>query len=261
MLATAGHRFLEFLRRYMRFCHITLLILMVQAASAQDKPPGSDAPRGTWATAPRHSAGIAPDPLQWIDSAIVQVYAAGTYGWRGYFAVHPWIIYKRRGEASYTRYDVVGWRAPDVVQLNYAVPDGLWYGATPKLLVDHRGTDLEPMVDAVEAAILSYPYADQYRSYPGPNSNTFLAHIGREVKALQLDLPANAIGKDFRPISDPLGVSSTGSGLQFSVLGLFGLSVGIQEGFEINLLGLGFGLDLNPPALRLPFVGRLGFDR
>ena len=36
----------------------------------------------------------------------MQVYAAATFGWRGYFAVHPWIIYKRAGDTAYTRYDV-----------------------------------------------------------------------------------------------------------------------------------------------------------
>lgn len=48
--------------------------------------------------------------------------------------------------------------------------------------------------------------------------------------------------------------------MQFSLLGLFGVSVGWQEGIEFNLLGLDFGVDFNRPALRLPFIGRLGFD-
>lgn len=219
----------------------------------------SNEPR-SWRNAPRHSAGIAPDPAQLAGVALVQVYAAPTYGWRGRFAVHPWIIYKRAGETAYTRYDVVGWRAPDVVQRNYALPDGLWFGAQPRLLVDHRGDGVEAMIDAIEAAMASYPYAHEYRSYPGPNSNTFLAHIGREVPALKLDLPANAIGKDYRPLASPLGVSPTGAGIQASLLGLFGFSVGLQEGIELNLLGLNFGLDLNSPGLRLPFLGRLGWD-
>ncbi len=234
------------------------IVLMAQAALAQDSAHTSAFPRGSWATAPRHSAGIAPDPVQLVDLAIVQVYAAPTYGWRGFFAVHPWIIYKRSGETAYTRFDVVGWRAPQVVQRNYAVPDGLWYGATPELLVDHRGETAQSMIDGIEAAVASYPYANQYRSYPGPNSNTFLAHIGRQVPALQLDLPANAIGKDYRPLTSPVGVSSTGSGLQVGLLGLLGVSVGVQEGLEFNVLGLNFGIDLNTPALRLPFWGRLG---
>ncbi|OIP19692.1 MAG: DUF3750 domain-containing protein [Comamonadaceae bacterium CG_4_9_14_3_um_filter_60_33] len=234
------------------------LVLVAQAALAQDSAPTAATTRGGWATAPRHSAGIAPDPAKLVDTAIVQVYAAPTYGWRGFFAVHPWIIYKRKGETAYTRFDVVGWRAPHVVRRNYAVPDGLWYGSTPELLVDHQGEAVELMIDDIETAISSYPFADQYRTYPGPNSNTFMAHIGRQVPALKLDLPANAIGKDYRPLSSPLGVSSSGSGLQIGLLGLLGVSVGVQEGLEFNVLGLNFGVDLNAPALRLPFWGRLG---
>ena len=222
---------------------------------AQDQPPARH-----WSTAARHSAGIAPDPLQAAAEAIVQVYAAPTYGWRGKVAVHPWIIFKRQGDTAYTRYDVVGWRAPDVVQRDYAVPDGHWYGSAPQLLVDHRGQGAQAMIPDIEAAVASYPFAHEYRSYPGPNSNTFLAHIGREVPALRLDLPANAIGKDYRPLTRPIGISPSGSGLQVSLLGLLGLSVGWQEGLEINLLGLQFGIDVNTPGLRLPFLGRLGLD-
>ena len=214
--------------------------------------------RYSWRNAPRHSAGIAPDPVKNADIAIVQAYAAPTYGWRGRVAVHPWIIYKRQGQTAFTRYEVVGWGGRDVVKRNYALPDGLWFGKHPSLLVEHRGEAVEAMIDRIEAAIRSYPYAQEYRSYPGPNSNTFLAHIGREVPALQLDLPANAIGKDYRPLFRPLGISPTGRGVQLSLLGLLGLSIGLEEGIEANILGLNFGLDLNPPGLRLPFAGRLG---
>ena len=113
------------LPHFLRSVLLVGLVLFSQAGLAQ---------RSNWATAPRHSAGIAPDPVRLSDTAIVQVYTAPTYGWRGFFAVHPWIIFKRKGDSAYTRYDVVGWRAPEVVQRNYAVPDGLWYGSTPSLL-------------------------------------------------------------------------------------------------------------------------------
>lgn len=238
----------------------TLLLLSVGLSLANDPRPSSVAEQGSWRTAARHSAGIAPDPVRFVDAAIVQVYAAATYGWRGYFAVHPWLIFKRAGETAYTRYDVIGWGRGSVVRRNYALPDGLWFGATPQVLVDHRGEGVDAMIDALEAAVASYPHADEYRSYPGPNSNTFLAHIGREVPALRLDLPANAIGKDYRPVTRPLGVSPSGSGLQLSLLGLLGVSIGVQEGIELNLLGLNFGIDLNSPGLRLPAIGRIGLD-
>lgn len=213
-----------------------------------------------WQTAPRHSAGIAPDPGHWSETAIVQVYVAPTYGWRGLFAVHPWIIFKRAGETRFTRYEVIGWGGDNVVRRDQSVADGLWFGAQPRLLVDQRGADVEAMIGEIETAIASYPYPGTYHAWPGPNSNTFMAHIGREVPSLGLDLPANAIGKDYRPIAQPFGLSSSGRGVQASLLGLLGINAGLEEGIEFNILGLDFGLDFNSPGLRLPFIGRIGMD-
>lgn len=246
--------------RYLPAAFIVLLIASFTLSLVYAAPQGQTQRQGTWFDAPRHSAGIAPDPAKWVESPIVQVYIAPTYGWRGLLAVHPWIIYKRAGETAYTRYEVVGWGGSQVVRRNYALPDGLWYGAQPRLLVDHRGPHANALIPAIEAAVASYPHAGSYRIYPGPNSNTFIAHIGREVPALGLDLPANAIGKDYRPLDQPIGLSSSGRGVQASLLGLLGISLGLEEGLEINLLGLNFGLDLNSPGLRLPFIGRLGMD-
>jgi hypothetical protein len=42
------------------------------------------------------------------------------------------------------------------------------------------------------------------------------------------------------------------------MLGLLGVTLARDEGVEINLLGLSFGVDFMNPALKLPFVGRLG---
>lgn len=250
---------MKFMNRFTSLFAVMLILSfglsLAKASLADNRREGQ-----SWLTAPRHSAGIAPDPALLSKSAIVQIYAAQTYGWRGLVAVHPWIIFKRVGETSYTRYDVIGWRAPNVVQRDYAIPDGLWYGEKPSLLVEHRGEGVDAMIGQIEAAIASYPYPDSYHAYPGPNSNTFLAHIGREVPALKLDLPANAIGKDYRPLTQPLGLSSSGSGLQASLFGLLGLNIGLEEGIEFNVLGLNFGLDLNSPGLRLPFIGRIGLD-
>ena len=46
-----------------------------------------------WRTASRAPAGIAPDPAV-TSEAVVQVYAARAWGWRGWFAVHTWIATK-----------------------------------------------------------------------------------------------------------------------------------------------------------------------
>ena len=220
-----------------------------------------DAPKTyTWRTAPRHSAGIAPDPVALRDTAIVQVYVAPTYGWRRYVAVHPWIIFKRSGETHYSRYEVISWGSGDKVRRNSNLADGYWYGSRPRLLVDRRGPEAEALIPQIQAAIASYPWPTTYHAWPGPNSNTFIAHIGREVPDLRLDLPANAVGKDYRPIYRPIGLPPSGRGLQISLLGVAGVTLGVEEGFELNVLGLNVGLDFTPLRLRLPFIGGVGSD-
>jgi hypothetical protein len=243
----------------------TLLVFLSMVAMAaaikwwQDGERIAHAQTLGWYQLPRDATNLLPDPAT-TPEAIVAVLSAPTYGWRGYFAVHPWIVYKRAGETTYTRYEVIGWSRTNLVRRNHARADGQWYGASPTLLVFKHGEQAQTLIAGIEQAIASYPYPQNYRSYPGPNSNTFLAHIGREVPALGLDLPPTAIGKDYRPLSSPFGVAPSGSGVQVSLEGLLGLIASPQEGLELNVLGLSIGVDLNCPALRLPFVGRLGFD-
>ena len=88
-----------------------VLLLSVGLSLANDPRPSESAGAGearTWRTAARHSAGLAPDPVRLADTAIVQAYAPATFCSRGYFAVHPWIIFKRAGETAYTLYDMIG---------------------------------------------------------------------------------------------------------------------------------------------------------
>jgi Protein of unknown function (DUF3750) len=117
---------------------------------------------------------------------------------------------------------------------------------------------VDELIDRVEAAVRAYPYPASYRTWPGPNSNTFTAFVGRAVPELRLDLPPTAVGKDFLAGGAPVGLAPSGTGVQLSLLGLAGLLVGWEEGVELNLLGLTFGVDWNRPALKLPGVGRLG---
>lgn len=215
---------------------------------------------GAWWEARRDSSAQAPDPAT-TPGAVVQVYAARTVGWRSLFAVHTWVAIKARDATAYTRYEVIGWgvdRGLPAVRVNRAGPDDYWFGARPRLLVDRRGPDADALVARVEDAVRRYPYPASYRTWPGPNSNTFTAWIGREVPALALHLPPTAIGKDFLPHGALLARSPAGHGVQLSLLGLAGLLVGWEEGLEVQVLGLTFGLDVRTPALKLPAVGRLG---
>ncbi len=204
------------------------------------------------------SSGLAPDPAL-VPEAIVQVYAARAYGWRGAFAVHTWIVVKPAHAAGFTRYDVVGWGGAPVVRENYAAADALWYGGRPELILDRRGhDDVDALIREIRAAVDSYPFNETYRSWPGPNSNTFIAYVARRVPALRLDLPANAIGKDYLPMTSPIARAPSGTGVQVSLLGLLGVIIAAEEGLEIDVLGLSAGIDIARPALRLPGLGRVG---
>jgi hypothetical protein len=211
-------------------------------------------------TADRSSAGMAPR-AETTPEAVVQVYYARALNWRGIFGVHTWVATKPENAAEYTVHQVIGWRLyrglPAVVSAP-GVADARWFGNEPTIIADLRGEAAAAAIPKIIGAVTSYPYANEYNVWPGPNSNTFVAHIGRQVPELRMDLPATAIGKDF-PINGSLvDRTPSGTGYQFSMLGLLGVSMAREEGVEFNLLGLNFGIDFVKPAFKLPFIGRLG---
>ena len=223
----------------------------------------ADGPRETdWRTARRDSTGIAPLPAA-TSEAVIHVYAARAFRWRGAFGVHTWIAAKPQGADAYTRFEVMGFnvaRGGKAVRVQSGVPDGFWYGNAPVLIRELRGgQEVDRLIERIHQAAALYPYNDEYRIWPGPNSNTFIAYLGRALPELGLDLPPTAIGKDYLPGGALLARAPSGSGVQFSVNGMFGLILAPQEGFELNLLGLSAGIDVSPPALKLPGVGRVGF--
>lgn len=213
-----------------------------------------------WWEARRDSSVQAP-AADTTAEAVIQVYAARTVGWRGVFGIHTWIAVKPTGAAAYRRYEVVGWgvdRGAPAIRVDRAGPDNYWFGSRPELLVDARGAGVDDLIERVHDAVARYPYRGTYRTWPGPNSNTFIAWIGREVPELRLHLPPTAIGKDYLPHAVPVGVTPAGRGAQVSLLGVAGVLAGWDEGLELNVLGLTFGFDVRSPALKLPVLGRVG---
>ena len=156
-------------------------------------------PTKDWRTASRESAGIAPDPLM-TREAVLQVYGARTWGWRGWFAIHTWFSVKRSGESAYTVYEVIGWRQRaglPVIRIEKDLPDRLWFGEKPRLLKEFRGNGVDGLITAVDRAARSYPWQNTYTAFPGPNSNTFTAWVARQVPELALQLPFSAIGSGY----------------------------------------------------------------
>jgi hypothetical protein len=232
-----------------------LVGLPLYAVVSGQAPLGRD-----YRTADRSSAGIAPS-AETTPEAVVQVYAARALNWRGIFGVHTWIATKPENAGEYMIHHVIGWRwyrnLPVVVSAP-GIPDGRWFGNEPILIDELRGEAAAQAIPKILNAVATYPYLHEYRLWPGPNSNTFTAYVARQVPELKLDLPVTAIGKDY-PINGSLfDRTPSGTGYQMSMLGLFGLSMAREEGIELNLLGLSFGIDVSRPALKLPFIGRLG---
>ena len=170
---------------------VFLILVMSMLAGCSSSPD--------WRTASREPAGIAPDPAV-TREAVLQVYGADAWGWRGWFAIHTWIAVKGTEEPAYTVYEVIGWRASrglPVMRIAQDLPDRHWFGAPPRLLKEHRGPGVDALIDAVERAAHSYPWQTEYKAFPGPNSNTFIAWIGRQVPELGLELPFSAIGSGY----------------------------------------------------------------
>jgi hypothetical protein len=212
-----------------------------------------------WRTASREPAGLAPDPAT-TPEAVVQVYSARAVNWRGYFGVHTWIAVKTTGADHFTVHEVNGHRLQrtgTVLVSSDRAPDGYWYGNRPDLLKDVRGPGVDQLIERIEKSVQDYPYPHTYHVWPGPNSNTFTAFVLRDIPELRVDLPPTAIGKDYLGIL-PIARTPSGTGGQFSVFGLAGVAAGIEEGLEVNVLGLTFGVDPKSLALKLPLIGPVG---
>jgi hypothetical protein len=226
-----------------------ILFTVIRAATAND-----------WRSASRDPVGTAPDPAR-APEAIVQVYAARVWGWRGAFGVHSWIAVKPEKAPTYTVYEVIGWQlrwSDTALAVRQRQPDERWFGNEPELLADVRGPQAARLIGRIDAAARSYPWAGEYAAWPGPNSNTFTAWVLRAVPELRASLPPTAIGKDYLGAS-LIGTAPSGSGAQVSLGGMFAVTAGAVEGVEVNVLGMSFGVDPWPPALKLPMLGRVGF--
>jgi hypothetical protein len=202
-------------------------------------------------------AGKAPDPAT-TPEPVVQVYGARTMGVKGIFGVHTWVAVKPANALSWTVYEIIGWRlrwSDSALVIRERQPDAPWFGSEPELYADKRGPGVEELIARIDKAARDYPYSKTYTLWPGPNSNTFTAWIARAVPELQADLPSTAVGKDYIG-STFVSTAPSGTGFQFTMAGLFGVAASPVDGFELNLLGLNFGV--SGSGVKLPMVGRVG---
>ncbi len=241
-----------FKRALLLFVVVFLVPIGVAAALHQARDPGVDFWR-----ADRSSVGHLPAAAT-HPGAVVRIFAAPTVRWRGIVAVHSWIVIKENGAADYTRYDVTAWGAP--LRVNGFVPDGRWFGRVPEVVFAADEQAATALIPRIRAAIDAYPWRNHgdYRVWPGPNSNTFVAAVLDAVPEAAAVLPPTAIGKDYPYDGRWLRSTASGTGLRLSLGGYAGLTLGWVEGVEVNILGGVAGIDIRRPALKLPGLGRIG---
>jgi hypothetical protein len=234
------------------FVFLFLLPLGVSAARYRLEGSGD----GWWA-ADRSSAGLLPEAAQHRD-AVVRVFAARTIRWRGIFAVHCWIVLKPEGATRYTRYDYTAWGEP--IRLDGFEPDGRWFGRLPEVVFAADGAAAEAIIPQMQAAVAGYAWRNHgdYRPWPGPNSNTFVAAVLDAAPGVHAALPPTAIGKDFPYDGRWLRPTPSGTGFRLTLGGYAGMTLAWVEGVEMNLLGAVAGFDLRRPAVKLPGLGRIG---
>ncbi len=243
-------------RHCLRYAWLFLFVLPIAVSTAiyalGDKPERYYDAR--WS-----STGLLPSAASDPEPRVI-VFAARSGSWRSIFAVHSWIVVKPRN-GEYNRYEVTGFGEP--VRVNRIAPDAYWFSYYPEIIGDIRGDVAEQAIPKIEEAIRNYAYTKRgdYRVWPGPNSNTFIATLLRATPELQVALPPTAIGKDFRADYALVGMTPSRTGVEASLFGLVGAKAGWVEGVEVNVLTLVAGFDLRHPAVKLPGLGRIGlFD-
>lgn len=211
----------------------------------------------SWHDADWSSSGILADAAA-SPQAAIYVFSATTGGMKGAVASHAWIVTKDEGASTYNHYEKVGWGKP--IRRNAYPADGRWYSNEPRIVVAVRGEEAKRLIPKIEKAIEAYPYSSPgaYRLWPGPNSNTFVAHVLRSVPELDAVLPPDAVGRDYLPEGKLFHVDADGRDLHATLYGLAGVSAGWRSGLELHFMGLVAGFDVARPGVKIPALGRFG---
>jgi hypothetical protein len=166
---------------------------------------------------------------------------------------HSWIAVRQRGSREWRRYEVLG-----NAGRYYGDPFEGDDGDDVRLHGLVHGAEAEPIIACLDRELPRYNEEEDYGFWPGPNCNTFVERMARRC-GIHVDLPATAVGRDYRGLVGA-SVTSRGTGVQVESP-LVGVKLGLAEGIELHLFSLALGLDLWPPAIIVPVgPGRIGFD-
>lgn len=191
-----------------------------------------------WRSADRSSTGLLPSAADNPQPA-VRIFSARTVSWRGIVASHSWIVIKEQNAKAYQRFDYTAWGPP--IWVDRFAPDARWFGSRPEIVFAADGARAAEMIPTIKLTIKNYRYSKtgDYKLWPGPNSNTFVAAVMQAVPGMDASLPPTAIGKDFPYNERWIGLTPSRTGVRLNLKGYFGVTLGWVEGIEFTLPGLG----------------------
>ena len=181
--------------------------------------------------------------------------AGPTRGWKGVMSVHSWIVIKGENDQSWRRYDVAGWGNP--VRLNWWPPDR--GSASTAVVLDIKRRARAGADPRIEAAIKAYRYANagDYRIWPGPNSNTFIAAVLCGAEA-QRHHAAEAVARDYRPW--PYAGSPTAAPASRQTYGACSASSSAGSKASSSTCSARRRARLRHPAVKVPATAGFGLD-
>ncbi len=210
---------------------------------------------------PAACRGTRPSSFADHDGPLILVKEAGIPGsepWYTHFATHGWFDLRAEAGGPWTRVEISspysGMRIDEIAEWQ-ALADERWDDRDVRVRGVLTGAKArEAARDLLERAA-AYD-DDLYRAIPGPNSNTLVAALVDAVPHLRTTMHHNAVGKDFAtPVGFARTPSKTGARLDTPVIGV---ALALQEGVELHLAGLSFGVGIWPPRLEIPFVPEIG---
>lgn len=196
-----------------------------------------------------------PSQLRAVDGAQVWVKSAhlpDSEPWFTHFADHTW--FEVQLDAAQWRIEVLHPTSGVVIEPIRAsdLGDDERWGRRVHVLQRLTAEPAERVARELLQRAPSYPYVEDYRAYPGPNSNTFAVWLAREIDGLAFQPYSTAIGQGYAP-GGRLGITPNGTGVEWESTWI-GLELGAAEGLRLELAGLALGVGLWPPRIELPFL-------
>lgn len=197
---------------------------------------------------------------------IVAVKSAGIpkfMPWYSHFAEHTWVDVKLGDEERWLRAEVLNESSGATcspIRALEARSDWRWDDEPVRVhavIVGERAQRIAQRIEPVTAQ-LAPRYGGGYQAWPGPNSNTFVRDLSREIPELAFTFDHNALGKDYAWIRARLTPSRTGVELDTWPLGF---AIALREGLELHVLQLTFAVRVWPPSIALPIAPAVPWER